>query len=460
MQDRVPTPGKENRVRIRLDDGQTIEGVLEYADEASVQGSVYNKANVLPDDLCSVLELPTSAEPKDAFEHAALPEYSLRIGDIIFTERDMPDNFLPADGRVLLKGAYEQLFNEIGFEYGFGRIIDKTLSIGSGTSGRANPALVVNDDGFFGAIIDKDGYNRYHNVYIGKLTSKEAKVIKTYGQPSNYSTYKSSVAISDEYIYLIQYTSGKYIFRILSFDGVEVAKDENGDLGNSFEHINLLWAKDTLYIFRYSSSSYTDVLKLNSKNSIGYSSVKTVSSTMPVTYSSYGVCNGHVFLDDVRDNGTYTIGGVNSKNKIRGIQQNRDGSLYIMVYKNSTYEVYKTTNGTSFVKLVTANQDLYKVFWYADDEGLHAFNQDAQYELWFRLDGTVIKASLPYTVQYIDSDYPNPMYIKSYEGFLIPYGTGNAVSLMLVSNTPMFQLPDLSSLTPVPYIKAERGDTT
>lgn len=67
MQDRVPTPGKENRVRIRLDDGQSIEGILEYADDASVQGSVYNKANVLPDDVCNVLNIPTSAEPKDAF---------------------------------------------------------------------------------------------------------------------------------------------------------------------------------------------------------------------------------------------------------------------------------------------------------------------------------------------------------------------------------------------------------
>lgn len=66
MQDRVPTPGKENRVRIRLDDGQIIEGVFEYADEAIVQGSAYNKANVLPDDVCFALGIPTSSEAKDA----------------------------------------------------------------------------------------------------------------------------------------------------------------------------------------------------------------------------------------------------------------------------------------------------------------------------------------------------------------------------------------------------------
>ena len=67
MQDRVPAPGKENRVRIRADDGQTIEGVLEYADDATVQGSAYSKANVLPDDLCNGLGIPTTSEPKDAF---------------------------------------------------------------------------------------------------------------------------------------------------------------------------------------------------------------------------------------------------------------------------------------------------------------------------------------------------------------------------------------------------------
>lgn len=66
MQDRVPTPGKENRVRIRLDDGQTIEGVFEYADEAIVQGSAYNKENVLPDDVCVALGIDTSSELKDA----------------------------------------------------------------------------------------------------------------------------------------------------------------------------------------------------------------------------------------------------------------------------------------------------------------------------------------------------------------------------------------------------------
>lgn len=32
MRDRLPELGKENRIRITMDDGQAIEGVLSYAD--------------------------------------------------------------------------------------------------------------------------------------------------------------------------------------------------------------------------------------------------------------------------------------------------------------------------------------------------------------------------------------------------------------------------------------------
>lgn len=52
MRDRVPAPGKENRVRITQDNGQVVEGVLSYADSATQEGSTYTKGNVLPDSLC------------------------------------------------------------------------------------------------------------------------------------------------------------------------------------------------------------------------------------------------------------------------------------------------------------------------------------------------------------------------------------------------------------------------
>lgn len=37
------------------------------ADGVAVVGSAYSKANVLPDDVCTAMGIPTSSEPKDAF---------------------------------------------------------------------------------------------------------------------------------------------------------------------------------------------------------------------------------------------------------------------------------------------------------------------------------------------------------------------------------------------------------
>ena len=68
MRDRLPTPGKENRVKITQDDGTAVEGVLSYADDATQEGSPYTKGNVLPDEVCNAYGLDTdTAEPKDAF---------------------------------------------------------------------------------------------------------------------------------------------------------------------------------------------------------------------------------------------------------------------------------------------------------------------------------------------------------------------------------------------------------
>ena len=68
MRDRLPTPGKENRVRITQDNGQVVEGTLAYADGATQAGSPYTKGNVLPDDVCGILGIdPVTSEPKDAW---------------------------------------------------------------------------------------------------------------------------------------------------------------------------------------------------------------------------------------------------------------------------------------------------------------------------------------------------------------------------------------------------------
>jgi hypothetical protein len=54
---------------------------LTRADEPIVEGSLINKANVLPDDACNIMGIPTTSEPKDAFVNLG------RIGDIVSGKR-------------------------------------------------------------------------------------------------------------------------------------------------------------------------------------------------------------------------------------------------------------------------------------------------------------------------------------------------------------------------------------
>lgn len=83
MKDRQPTPGKEGRVRIRLDNGTVIEGVLEMADDALENGTPYNKANVLTDQTAIEIGLTPDATPNDAFRQLRhyMDDEFVRISD-------------------------------------------------------------------------------------------------------------------------------------------------------------------------------------------------------------------------------------------------------------------------------------------------------------------------------------------------------------------------------------------
>lgn len=154
MQDRVPTPGKENRVRIRLDDGRTIEGIFEYADDASVQGSVYNKANVLPDDVCDSLGIDASSEPKDAL--MAL----LKISNEIQSDISSIFVFGTYTGNVSASKNGEQSIS-LGFKpravfataemysiFSSSRPYFAFISSNSNATSSSNPGLYITSDGF------------------------------------------------------------------------------------------------------------------------------------------------------------------------------------------------------------------------------------------------------------------------------------------------------------------------
>lgn len=111
MRDRVPTPGKENRVRITQDDGQIVEGVLSYADDATQEGSAYTKGNVLSDEVCDLMALDhDESEPDDAFRYLALMQASV-YGKIVVT---VTSNGLPMVGINFTIGSHSVTTNSQG----------------------------------------------------------------------------------------------------------------------------------------------------------------------------------------------------------------------------------------------------------------------------------------------------------------------------------------------------------
>lgn len=149
MRDRLPEPGKENRVRITQDDGKIVEGVLSYADGATVQGSAYCKANVLPDEVCDALGVDgVTAEPKDALYALALP--SGNSGKVVFFVKDQ--NGTPLQYCTVTIGSDSAVTNQYGcisFTKAAPQSLQYTvvspLDIGGGASSSGTVMFVVGE---------------------------------------------------------------------------------------------------------------------------------------------------------------------------------------------------------------------------------------------------------------------------------------------------------------------------
>lgn len=155
MKDRVPALGKANRVKITQDNGQIVEGVLSYADEAIEEGSAWNKANVLPDDVVAYLGLEQSnPQPKDAFLAVADA-----VGDIKTTVRtDLGDDWLLCNGMPYDPTVYPDLITDVGF------------SVQSGINQHYKKLIATNDDGSVVAVMQSSGTNVYVD-YTTDITS-------------------------------------------------------------------------------------------------------------------------------------------------------------------------------------------------------------------------------------------------------------------------------------------------
>ena len=166
MRDRLPAPGKENRVKITQDDGSVVEGVLSYADDAMQEGSAYTKGNVLPDAVCNLIGLSTESEPADMFNVLS------HVGDLHVWRRTVGSTIdYPVSTN---RNAYtEGTSAGTTIEY-FGNLGDKARMqivsyVGTGTYGESNPCSITAD--FPISIIIYLGRDRGINIQDGFLST-------------------------------------------------------------------------------------------------------------------------------------------------------------------------------------------------------------------------------------------------------------------------------------------------
>lgn len=105
MKNRIPTPGKEGRVKITQDNGQIIEGKLEMADDPIETGTPFAVETMLQNETAEFIGLTPDAVPDDAFR-----AISPKIGDVKFTFRtDLGDSWLLCNGDPLDASKYPLL---------------------------------------------------------------------------------------------------------------------------------------------------------------------------------------------------------------------------------------------------------------------------------------------------------------------------------------------------------------
>lgn len=417
------------------------------ADGVAVVGSAYNKANVLPDDVCDTLELPTSAEPKDAFEHAALPEYSLRIGDLIASERSLPSSFLTASGGGYSKALYPDLYNLIGTDHGFSRTVtrykDLTNTQGYGSDQQSTGRIICNKSGVYVLIFSfiSTTSNREMSA-IGVLDSTKNTLFRQESSVSNIVYYDRICAtFDDEYLYVFERKgSDVSVYKFNASGLIKSSKKTLSSVDMSAavvdQHPHLLIGTD-LYKVDKDGLSWTKVGTLNKSHQFGIAKAGN--------YYFNGGLRGTSWDSML----AYTISGATGSNSDYRVKQVSDGVLVYISSSAGAYSVYKTTDGVSFTKLCT-NFSMYSHTAFADD-GVHYFESNAKQETWFKqypanISGVGTNAALSRTILYgLDVDYfPLSSTVETDDGFLIPYKISTStqgVGVQLIPKDFLFNVP-------------------
>lgn len=144
MENRQPTPGKEGRVKLTRDNGESFFARIEMADDPLNEGTSLSKETLLQDVTASLFGLDNQAVPNDVFswlgkynQHWWARTYS---GNVDFVQSSYR-NAYPDSGNV---GDYEYLYLGIPF---YNVVTAPKIEIGSytgtGEAGNSNPNILT-----------------------------------------------------------------------------------------------------------------------------------------------------------------------------------------------------------------------------------------------------------------------------------------------------------------------------
>lgn len=416
-----------------------------------VQGSAYNKGNVLPDVVCAALELPTSAEPKDAFLHIS-PEYALKVGDVIGSERSLPSSFLPADGKGISKEKYPYLYSLIGDKYGISRVITRRANIpdtsgyGSGqySSGRIN----CNEDGLYVLTFSFISSASNREMFaVGVLNESKNKVLYQSSRVSDVKYCDSVTSAFDEnYLYIAEWhndTNRDYIY-IKVFNSNGLVKSSSAIFVDNYP---------MLCVF----DGYLHVAHGNAISKLNFETMtlQSVSALPDASLYGFGKVGEYYFSGNYKGKTfkgmeEYQISGDDAESKRYVVRQIDN---YILVLNQVSGKVYKTLDGVNFSLVSTGNLFTSGHSCIASD-GLHHFISNENVERFYKKLPTTtypsyVTSNMSYknlAIRYPHGTiyFPYASVIETKDGYLVPYlqsEESQGIGVQLVPKDYLFNLP-------------------
>lgn len=430
-----------------------------------VQGSAYNKGNVLPDSVCSALGIPTTSEPKDAFLKVS-SDRGLKIGDSILTENTMPSNFLPCDGRYIDRHTYSSLDSIMSAKHGFFRTKIRDVALTIRPNLEIAHKIVCNPEGYYVICSFIKEYNSaaYESMYLGgRLYSGGASAPKTILKASSFGFSTSNNAYSDctftpdgDVVILIHSINGSSA-TILVYSNTGNKKVEKS-ISTTLPNPRMGLTSDVsgnVWVVEYSSNtSSTKYYKIDSFSNPELKLISTqTTDVLPsisgvlgdkVTYYRIGKIASYYFVGSMRGTSLsnlspYSIGGVDSS-KILDMRQDDSSVLYLLVRKGSnslTDTWYKTTNGTTFTQIGANTGTIFDypdAYWggYYLSDGMHIFRPFSNVsgeqgytlnEYWYKktpMDNENVYVSQDLGYMHYNFLHPHSKFLTD-DGVVIPY---------------------------------------